>query len=285
MVSTDSLSVNNIIYRDNTYPNAASFIIYRQTSTNVYSVIGTRPVDSLSQFIDTARSVGGPVGGDPNAGYYYYKIQILDTAGTYSQLSPYHNTIYITEGSGGSFSWVANYSVEGQTSAPDSVYVLSCDTANTHVWTTVAVQSGTSQSITDPGFIHHANVANWRVDALGFHCFPTAARLPANNSVDAAKVKSHSNTNNNRSAGINKVTGINQQVSVYPNPSNGSFVIETNATEKQTVQVYDVTGKLVLTQSLNGKTAIDGSILSEGVYNISITGSEGVVNKRMVIVR
>jgi hypothetical protein len=72
---------------------------------------------------------------------------------------------------------------------------------------------------------------------------------------------------------------------ISPNPNNGSFVIEQNATTKQTVMVYDVNGKLVLSQTINGKTTIDATPLNEGVYNISMGSSEGVVNKRLVIVK
>jgi hypothetical protein len=74
-------------------------------------------------------------------------------------------------------------------------------------------------------------------------------------------------------------------INMYPNPNNGSFVIEPNSTTKQTMQVYDITGKLVLTQTINGKTIIDASSLNEGVYNISLQSAEGVLNKRLVIVR
>jgi hypothetical protein len=42
---------------------------------------------------------------------------------------------------------------------------------------------------------------------------------------------------------------------------------------------------MVLSQIINGKTSIDGSSLNEGVYNISLQSAEGVVNKRVVIVR
>ncbi|HEX7414837.1 MAG TPA: T9SS type A sorting domain-containing protein [Bacteroidia bacterium] len=86
-------------------------------------------------------------------------------------------------------------------------------------------------------------------------------------------------------AGIENVTNNIEQVSIYPNPNNGSFVIEPNSTTKQTVNVYDVNGKLVLSQTINGKTIIDASSLNEGVYNISIISNEGMVNKRLVIVR
>ncbi len=86
-------------------------------------------------------------------------------------------------------------------------------------------------------------------------------------------------------AGINQVTGINNQVNIYPNPSTGNFIIETNSPEKQTLHIYDINGKLVLTQSVNGRTNVDASSLTEGVYNISIISNEGVVNRRLIIVK
>jgi hypothetical protein len=86
-------------------------------------------------------------------------------------------------------------------------------------------------------------------------------------------------------AGIKQLSVDTKQVLFYPNPNNGNFVIETNSMEKQTMQVYDVSGRLVFSQTINGKASIDASNLNEGVYNLSITTNEGVVNKRMVIVR
>jgi len=72
---------------------------------------------------------------------------------------------------------------------------------------------------------------------------------------------------------------------VYPNPAQNNFTIQTNVSDKQTLQIVDVNGKLVLTQIINGTTSIDASILAQGVYNISLTSSEGVVNKKLVIVK
>ncbi len=85
--------------------------------------------------------------------------------------------------------------------------------------------------------------------------------------------------------GIQQLANTNEQVTVYPNPNSGSFVIEPSSTTKQTMQVYDVNGKLVLSQTINGKTSVDASSLNEGVYTISIISNEGVVNKKLVIVR
>ena len=284
MVTADSLSINNIVYWDKTdYTNAAYFIIYRETSSGVYTKIGSQPFSAFSEFIDTARSIS-PVNGDPNKTSYRYKLQILDTSGNYSLLSPYHNTMFMTQGLNGSFSWSPNYSIEGQTVSPVSNYVLSCDTLDTGIWTVVATQTGSQTTMVDLGFIHHSNTANWRVDAEGFTCNPTF-RLNGNNTSDASKVRSHSNQSNNRAAGITKVSGNNYQVLVYPNPNQGNFTIETGSTEKQMLQVFDVSGKLVLSQTITNKTVIDGAALSEGVYTINVIGNEGVANKRMVIVK
>jgi PKD repeat protein len=92
-------------------------------------------------------------------------------------------------------------------------------------------------------------------------------------------------------AGIQQFANSKEQVIIYPNPNNGSFVIEPipSLTLPQgkgiLMQVYDVNGKLVLSQTINGKTSIDASSLNEGIYNISLQSNEGVVNKRLVIVR
>ena len=85
--------------------------------------------------------------------------------------------------------------------------------------------------------------------------------------------------------GIKQIVNNNVQLNIYPNPNNGSFVIEPSIATKQTMQVYDVSGKVVLSQILNGKTTIDASSFSGGIYNVSIISNEGVINKRLVIVR
>jgi hypothetical protein len=274
MVSTDSLSQYNIIYYDKTmYNNVDSFIAYREVSSNTYKRIAAQPYSALSQFIDTARSVG-PANGDPNGGTYRYKIQTVDTCGNYSALSPYHNTIFILQGSNGQFSWTTPYQIEGTTS-PDTSYVLMCDTANVNIWTAVASVSGSQQTVVDPGFIHHANIANWRVDGLGFNCNPTQ-RLAngGNNGTLAARVKSHSNSTNNRTtSSIKQVEGNSQALLVYPNPANTVINVQYLA-NSATVLVYDVLGNEVMKQPLvNKQSSLDISHLQSGVYFIKVGNS------------
>ena len=77
-----------------------------------------------------------------------------------------------------------------------------------------------------------------------------------------------------------------QTATLYPNPTNGSFTIELNTKEKQLIQILDITGNIVLSQTIeNGNGIIDASHLASGIYNISIKGSTGITNKKLVIVK
>ena len=86
-------------------------------------------------------------------------------------------------------------------------------------------------------------------------------------------------------AGINNIE-VNSKVRIYPNPTTGFFVIETILTEKQLLQLFNITGKLMLSQILqNGRSTVDVSNLAQGVYNVCITSNEQKTNTRLVIVK
>ena len=75
-------------------------------------------------------------------------------------------------------------------------------------------------------------------------------------------------------------------VALYPNPTNGLFTIQLESKEKQLAQLYDIAGNVVLSQTLeNGNGTIDASHLAAGIYNISIKGNTSVTNKKLVIVK
>ena len=75
------------------------------------------------------------------------------------------------------------------------------------------------------------------------------------------------------------------KISIYPNPNNGNFIVESIENGTQTLFIYDINGKLVLNQNIKGKTTIDAGSLNEGIYNIGISNNKSVVNKRLVIVK
>lgn len=85
-------------------------------------------------------------------------------------------------------------------------------------------------------------------------------------------------------SGISNITKENNY-SIYPNPNNGNFTIETNSTEKQSMQVFDITGKIVLSQKINGKTNIEASNLDNGVYFIQVKTKENISMRKIIVQR
>jgi hypothetical protein len=87
---------------------------------------------------------------------------------------------------------------------------------------------------------------------------------------------------------INQLKAISDAVNVYPNPASNNVQISftDNSGEITHINMYDVNGKLVLSQTINNNT-IDVSNLPEGVYNVSIISNLTTtgINKKLVIVR
>jgi hypothetical protein len=84
--------------------------------------------------------------------------------------------------------------------------------------------------------------------------------------------------------GISNITNINS-VNIYPNPTSKQFIVETNSTQNKLMQIYDMHGTLVLSQTIIDKSSIDTTDLAEGIYTIIINSNEAVVNKKLVILK
>lgn len=71
--------------------------------------------------------------------------------------------------------------------------------------------------------------------------------------------------------------------SLYPNPvTNGSVTISSNSADAMQVQVYDVLGKVVKSETLSSNT-LDVSNLNTGLYIVKITQNQNSVTKKLVI--
>ncbi len=70
---------------------------------------------------------------------------------------------------------------------------------------------------------------------------------------------------------------------IYPNPNNGDFSIKSANYTNATLKMYDVNGKLVLSQLITDNATINATNLPIGVYNINIISKQGAINKRVVI--
>ncbi len=104
-----------------------------------------------------------------------------------------------------------------------------------------------------------------------------------------------SDDNNNRirkvsnvgQMGLQQYAGINNQVTVYPNPAANSLQVSFSGNiENSTLVITDMIGNTIKQVSFNTQNlTLNINDISEGIYTLSITTTAGMVNKRVVIVR
>ena len=117
-----------------------------------------------------------------------------------------------------------------------------------------------------------------------FNCLPNYV-LPAMNGYTTTPICVLGNTNGCGVAGIEQITSNNILVLVYPNPSNTQFIIETFSAEKQYLKLFDQNGRILLSQDFNGKTNIDVTNLSQGVYNLTVKTGSNTFNKKLAVTK
>jgi hypothetical protein len=77
-----------------------------------------------------------------------------------------------------------------------------------------------------------------------------------------------------------------QNVVVYPNPSKGIFTVSLGNLQPETIEVYDLMGKLILKNKAiivsNFQTSIDLTSVAQGVYFIKISANGQNSVKRII---
>ena len=77
----------------------------------------------------------------------------------------------------------------------------------------------------------------------------------------------------------------NEEVSIYPNPSEGVFQIKSTNYKIQNIKVMNIIGEEILETKINEKQAtIDMSGVAKGIYFVQITdANKNVVNRKIVV--
>lgn len=83
--------------------------------------------------------------------------------------------------------------------------------------------------------------------------------------------------------GINAINKSSAQVSIYPNPNKGEFIIESANGLNKTIVVMDLTGKLLLTlNSELDKTPVNINEFDNGVYMIRVSSENNSQTYRLI---
>ena len=74
----------------------------------------------------------------------------------------------------------------------------------------------------------------------------------------------------------------------YPNPSNGSFTLQTNLSGKLTIQLFDKLGQPVYKKEFNvstnnNKIPLNVGRLAAGIYVVQIVNGDKTVSKKIMI--
>jgi len=279
LVTVDSLSqYNYVIWDKSSFTDIDSFIVYREISTGNYQRLGSQPYSALSEFKDTIRTRYFPNTGNPNGGTYRYKLQARDSCGNYSQLSNYHNTIFITNNSG-TFSWAQPYTIEN-TPNPVANYVLMRDDNSTGSWHAVSSVAGTQQTVSDPNYSTYQNTASWRVQTQwSIACAPS--RLTATSSL----FSSYSNIKGVLASGI-ATLDLQHLVNIYPTINNGIFTVDCSDlnTKDLTLEIYSVLGEVLYRTALvKVKNEIMLAGIPSGMYFARISTGAASTVKRIII--
>ena len=153
---------------------------------------------------------------------------------------------------------------QGTTNASVGNYPISFD-GRVYVHATIPILGLVDTSLTIDQYIQQTYGKTYSIDVIaqGAVCHPT---------------------------GINDFNSeLNAAMSVYPNPSTGTFEVKLNAGRRVNGQlvVVDVTGKKVFTQALDVvglySTKVDLNTLSKGIYTVQLRTAEGVASKNISI--
>ena len=75
-------------------------------------------------------------------------------------------------------------------------------------------------------------------------------------------------------------------ISIYPNPSRGFFTISLGDVQPSLIEVYDITGKIIISKKKNSisnfETSLDLASASQGIYFVKIDSDNGTITKKII---
>jgi len=84
---------------------------------------------------------------------------------------------------------------------------------------------------------------------------------------------------------INDFDFLDNNISIYPNPSSGIFNIKMKSISDFQYNIYDITGKEMTarTEVMNNTFQLDLSTYSKGIYFFKVYSSEGAITQKLIV--
>ena len=77
--------------------------------------------------------------------------------------------------------------------------------------------------------------------------------------------------NYNSTVGLNKYSNVSE-IKIYPNPAVNNFTIELNNNFSKTIEVFDLTGRLLISERTDeAKKQVEINLLDKGIYYVRTT--------------
>ncbi len=79
-----------------------------------------------------------------------------------------------------------------------------------------------------------------------------------------------------------KENTLNNNVSIYPNPTKDNLTIETNLNTEQRLEIVNLIGQTIYTTNINKKATINTSAFAKGVYILKLSSDKETVVRKFV---
>ncbi len=273
MVTVDSITdMNLVVWEKEVTADVDHYNIYRETSQKgVYQLIGSSPLDNLSEFTDSVAN--------PGIRSWRYKLSVVDKCDNESELSESHKTMHLTQNLGlnSTINLIWDH-YEGFDFSTYEIYRYS-SASDWEKLDEIASDLTSYTDLTPP--------------TSGFFYYVVKVVRPSP-CTSSRKAGTHRSSRSNRTAnmttGIESLPGNMSNLGIYPNPSNGVFTLTFNMKKKEdvTIRMFDINGRLVHSIQYKDyfgtfRKTLDLSELGSGLYFFQIVSETGIVYTQIVI--
>ncbi len=281
LVTVDTLSwKNRIMWEKTPGVGTLGYNVYKEVATNVYSAIGFVLYGDPATFVD--------IYSQPESFANRYKISVVDTCGSESPKTYYHNTMNLTIAAFGStmgLSWTP-YSDESGTFVPSLYYIYRGTTPDN--MTFLASIPGTQTSYND-------------VNVYDVYYYIVGVMKPGGCNINKSDEYSYSNKKDNSGlVGINSTLYLPGTIIISPNPMSTSATLTIPNFSYQLsvigdlLTVTDITGKVVrrmsdvktdnfqINSSSNLQIKIERGDLKPGIYFVELNAGRTYRGKLVI---